>query len=98
MSPDAANKIQQLRDVDDREAALSIYMLEVGRLTLDEFEILRSLSAWSGRVAAAHTVLREDQEVEELPRFNPDRFKSMKTPVLLLLGGGSPPVYSDFIK
>ena len=60
ISPDVANKIQPLLDVDDRGAALSIYMLEVGRLTLDELEILRSLPDWSGRVAAAHTVLRED--------------------------------------
>lgn len=64
MSPDVANKIQQLLDVDGRGAALSIYMLEVGRLTLDELEILHSLPDWSGRVAAAHTVLREDQKVE----------------------------------
>ncbi|MCC4769297.1 hypothetical protein FXV91_03500 [Methanosarcina sp. DH2] len=63
MSPDVVNKIKQLLDVDDREAVLSIYILEVGRLTLDELEILRSLPAWSGRVAAAHTVLREDQKV-----------------------------------
>lgn len=59
---------------------------------------MRSLPAWAGRVAAAHTVLREDQLAGELPAFNPERFKSMRTPTLLLLGGNSPPMYSDFIK
>jgi len=85
-------------DEGDRDGAVSIFMLEVAEIPPDELDILRSSPSWPGRVTAAHTILREIQKVEELPSFNPKRFRSMKVPTLLLLGGDSPPGYSDFIK
>lgn len=55
-----------------------------------ELEVLRSMPVWAARVAAAHTVLREMQGSENYV-FQPERFRQMRTPTLLLLGGDSPP-------
>ena len=52
-------------------------------------ELLRSLPAWAGRVAAAHTIPRE-MRAEEGYRFDPERFRELRTPTLLLVGGDSP--------
>ena len=61
-----------------------------------EMEILQSSPSWSARVATAHTILRELRGSNEYI-FEPDRFSSLMTPTLLLLGGDSPSFFGAAI-
>ena len=45
---------------------------------------------WPGRVAAAHTIRRELREIDRYA-FEPLRFRTVRTPTLLLRGGESLP-------
>lgn len=58
-----------------------------------ELNLLRSLPSWHARIQAAPTMLREILSVREYS-FDPARFKSLETPVLLLVGGETSPVYT----
>lgn len=81
--------MQELLAKDQREAALECFFREVVRMPANQLEVLRSMPVWAARVAAAHTVLREMQSSESYV-FQPERFRQMRTPTLLLLGGDSP--------
>ena len=52
-------------------------------------EQLRAAPTWPVRVAAAHTVAREVR-AEEAYVLEPERFRDVAAPALLLLGGESP--------
>ena len=58
-------------------------------MTPAELEQLRASPTWSARVAAAHTVAREIR-AEEAYRVDPERFRDLAAPTLLLLGEESP--------
>lgn len=97
LPPDVAARMQTLLDANDREGVVSTFLREVAGITAAELEMLRAAPSWPGRVAAAHTIRREINALEGLPRFDAERFKAIKLPVLLLLGGDSPPLYGDAI-
>ena len=82
-------RLQALLDAGDHEAAVTIYYREVADLSREDIDRLKVSPAWPERVAAAHTLLREAQ-AEEAYTLDPQRFKSMQTPTLLLQGGDSP--------
>jgi pimeloyl-ACP methyl ester carboxylesterase len=88
--------MKALLDAGDREGVIRALMVDALGSTAEEFELVRSAPSWPGRVAAAHTLLREDEAEETLPPFDPERFKGLRIPVLLLLGGDSPAYFSDF--
>lgn len=97
LPPDVVTRMQTLLQANDREGVISTFLLEIARIPPNELELLRTVPSWPGRVAAAHTILREINALEGLPPFNPARFHTLKTPTLLLLGGDSPPLYSETI-
>jgi pimeloyl-ACP methyl ester carboxylesterase len=72
------------------EALLILY--EIAQISPEELNLLRSLPSWKARVLAAHTIPREQINVENYS-FDPNRFKNLKTPTLLLVGGESSPFY-----
>jgi pimeloyl-ACP methyl ester carboxylesterase len=82
----------------DNDNAIATFLLEVAQVPPDEVALMRSLPSWEGRVAAAHTILRELESIEALPQFDAKRFEKLKTPTLLLLGGASPAGYDQSIK
>jgi len=84
------DRLQAHLDAGDREAVLTTLYREVVRLPADEIEQLRSSSAWSARVATAHTLPREAR-AEERYKFETRRFEDLQTPTFFLLGGESPP-------
>ncbi|MCL4263064.1 MAG: alpha/beta hydrolase [Anaerolineae bacterium] len=98
LSSEVAATLQALLDAGDREGVIRTFLLKVAQVPPAELELLRSLPAWAGRVAAAHTILREIIALEQLPLFDPARFKTFKIPTLLLLGGDSPPLYREIIE
>jgi pimeloyl-ACP methyl ester carboxylesterase len=81
-------QIEELVARDEREEAL-VHALRLFGLTPEEVEQIRASSTWSARVAAAHTVAREIR-AEEAYRVDPERFRDLAVPALLLLGDESP--------
>ena len=81
-------RIEELVEGGEREEAL-VYALGLFGLTPDEVEQLRAAPTWPVRVAAAHTVAREVR-AEEAYVLEPERFRDVAAPALLLLGGESP--------
>jgi pimeloyl-ACP methyl ester carboxylesterase len=64
-------------------------MREVAGLPPETVDHLRTLPVWQTRVAAAHTIPRELRAVKAY-RFDPERFRDLGVPTLLLSGGDSP--------
>jgi len=73
-----------------RDELLEIFMREVAGLPADQIALMRSLPAWRGRLAAAHTIPREERANREYV-FDPARFAAIRVPTLMLTGGDSPP-------
>lgn len=89
---DARAKILAYAGAGEWEQAL-VMLYEAGGMSADELHLLRSLPSWHARIQAAPTMLREILSVREYA-FDPIRFKNLKTPVLLLVGGETDPVYT----
>lgn len=89
--------MQSLIQQGKKEEALILFFKEAVKMPEDEFVAYRKLDMWKKRVQIAHTVLREiiiDKEYE----FIPEKFNHMTTPTLLLLGGDSPPLFTNAIE
>jgi len=79
-----------LKAGNPEEAVLILY--KIAQISTDQLTLLRSLPSWAAMVFAAHGIPREQISVENYS-FNPDRFRNMKTPTLLMLGAESSPFY-----
>jgi pimeloyl-ACP methyl ester carboxylesterase len=86
--PEDLARIDDLVARGEREEAL-VFALGAFGLTAEEVEQFRALPTWDERVEAAHTVTREVR-AEESYGVDPERFRNLTTPVLLLLGERSP--------
>ncbi len=83
------DRLDALLAAGDREGVLTTFMQAVVRMPSREFELRRASIAWPERVAAAHTLPRE-LRAQERYRFIAERFRGLRTPTLLLVGGDSP--------
>jgi pimeloyl-ACP methyl ester carboxylesterase len=72
-----------------REDVVVTLLRDIAGMTEEQLTVARSFPSWAGRVAAAHTVVRETR-TEERQRFDPARFAGFRTPTLLLRGSESP--------
>jgi pimeloyl-ACP methyl ester carboxylesterase len=90
-------RLQALLDAGEREQVVITMLRELVGMPQDEIELLQSSSAFPARVAAAHTVPRETRAEEEY-RFEPERFKNLRIPTLLMLGGDSPAFFKTTIE
>ncbi len=88
-SPQVLSKLQTLLDAGDREGALVTFQQEIVHAPPHEIALLRSSPSWPARIATVHTVLRELREANVYV-FEATRFRDLKIPTLLLLGGDSP--------
>jgi pimeloyl-ACP methyl ester carboxylesterase len=91
------NQLQALLDAGDRVGVLTTFMHEVVRMPAHELEFFQASPAFPARVAAAHTLPRE-LRAHETYHFEPERFKNLHVPTLLLLGGDSPPFFKAAIE
>ena len=82
-------RFEALVEAGEREAALVAAYGSFG-LTSAEVAQIRDSPVWPERVAAVHTIAREIR-AEEGYAIEPERFARLDIPVLLLLGGESPP-------
>src|SRR5688500_8690187 len=87
--PDVVQRLEDLLEAGDRDELVGFFMREVAGLPPDQVELLRSLPAWEARLAAAHTIPREERVTREYV-FDPNRFRALRVPTLFLQGGESP--------
>lgn len=85
--PGVADRMEALLASGEPEEALLLFMRDVVQMRPDELAVYRTLPAWTRRVAAAHTIVRETSAV---PSFDPAEAARIEVPVLLLVGGDSP--------
>jgi pimeloyl-ACP methyl ester carboxylesterase len=83
------DRLEALLKAGDREGILTTHYRDLVGMSPDEIEQFRASPAWPVRLASAHTVPRELRALERYA-FDPDRFRELQTPTLLLLGGDSP--------
>jgi pimeloyl-ACP methyl ester carboxylesterase len=88
--PALQERMDALLAEGERERALEAFFREIVRMPDHEFERYRALPAWQARIAAAHTITREDRGQAERT-FDPEEAKKITVPVLLMVGGDSPP-------
>ena len=85
-------RLRALLAAGERDQLLALFMREVAGLPPEQVELLRSLPAWQARLAAAHTIPREELANRQY-RFSPDRFRGLHVKTLLLQGGDSPDAF-----
>jgi pimeloyl-ACP methyl ester carboxylesterase len=85
----AVERLQAQLDAGDREGVLTAIFCEIAGMPRHEFEQLRSLPTWPARVARANLLVRESW-AETRYIVEPQRFRDVRVPVLLLSGGDSP--------
>lgn len=82
-------RMENLLAQDRREEVVEALLGELAGLTTEQLEHSKADPSWPGRVAAAHTVVRETRAEDEY-RFDPDRFATLGVPTLLLAGSETP--------
>jgi pimeloyl-ACP methyl ester carboxylesterase len=90
-TPEQLERLDTLLAKGDREGVVRALFAEIAGFPPHEMELLTSSPMWPGRVAAAHTIPREAR-AEESYRLPADQVSKLSIPVLLLLGGDSPPL------
>jgi pimeloyl-ACP methyl ester carboxylesterase len=88
------DRLEELLAADERDELLAVFLGEVAGLPEDQIALMRSLPAWEGRLAAAGTIPREERVTREYV-FDPERFRELRVPTLLLQGGDSPPAFAQ---
>lgn len=79
---------------DDHDALVATFLREIVQVSERDVAMMRADPAWKGRVATAHTIGREMRAAEHF-RFEPARFRDVKIPIGMLLGGESPAFLKD---
>jgi pimeloyl-ACP methyl ester carboxylesterase len=92
--PDLVARMETLLSDGEREAALVFFLREIAGLSAQEIQVLKDAPSWPGRVAAAHTLPREERAADAYA-FDPSRFVAVTVPTLLIQGGDSDPLYQE---
>ena len=71
-----ADRMAELLAQGRREEVVIALLRELAGLSADQLELAMVAPSWPGRVAAAHTVVRETR-AEDRYRFEPDRFAAL---------------------
>jgi pimeloyl-ACP methyl ester carboxylesterase len=90
--PHVVARLEELLAAGERDELLAVFLHEVAGLPSDQIALMRSLPAWEGRLAAAHAIPREERVNREYA-FDPERFRELRVPTLLLQGGDSPAAF-----
>lgn len=84
----ALRTVERQLGAGEVDVALVTVMRDVVGVPAADIETMRAMPAWPGRVAAAHTVLRELQ-AEATWIFDPARYRDLAAPTLFLTGSES---------
>jgi pimeloyl-ACP methyl ester carboxylesterase len=91
VGPSIIDRMQAMLETGDMEGVLVTMYRDLVEMPPEELELLRSQrDAWAVRLRNAPTLPRELRALERYT-LAPERFESMETPTLLLVGGDSPP-------
>ena len=86
--PGSRERLEELLAAGDREGVIIAFMREVVGVSEEEVELIRASAGWEERLAAAHTIPREFADGDY--GFRPERFRELRVPTMLLMGGESP--------
>jgi pimeloyl-ACP methyl ester carboxylesterase len=86
--PHLPDRLSSILETGDRDAMLVTFFKEAVGAPDAQIEALRADPSWAGRVASAHTALRELADGDYI--FEPGRFHQLTVPTLLLIGENSP--------
>lgn len=89
-SPALDAKFETLLEAGKQEEVLLLFFREIVKMPPHEIAAIQAGVHWPERIAEAYTIHRELRGIDRYV-FTPQRFHGLKTPVLLLLGGESPP-------
>jgi pimeloyl-ACP methyl ester carboxylesterase len=88
--PGLIDRLEGLRAAGDVEGMLVAMLRELVEMPPEEIELLRAQKeAWAVRLSNAPTIPRE-LRADAGYWFAPERFRSLRTPTLFLVGGDSP--------
>jgi pimeloyl-ACP methyl ester carboxylesterase len=93
---DLPDRLEAMLAGGDRDRVIRTFLAEATGMPAEEISRLASLPAWTGRLAAAHTLPRELRTVDDY-RLRAGRFGRLSIPTLLLLGGNSAPNFGKAI-
>lgn len=85
------DRLDALLAAGDGDGVVTMLFADIAGFPPHEMELLKSLPFWAARVAMAHTIPRESR-AEEAYRLPADQLGKLTIPVLLLVGGDSPPL------
>jgi pimeloyl-ACP methyl ester carboxylesterase len=91
-SPELIERIDTLLRAGDRDEVVATTARQVAGQPPEVVAYMRAQPSWRARVAAAHTIPRE-LRAPNTYRFDPDRFRDLAVPTLLLNGTESPPFF-----
>jgi len=82
-------RMQSLLGAGDRDGVVTLLLQEIVLVPPDEIDLLRSMPAWAGQVAAAHTIPREFSSFDDYV-LDLTKLSILTVPTLFLTGGDSP--------
>jgi pimeloyl-ACP methyl ester carboxylesterase len=91
---EVVGRLEALLEAGERDELLVVFMAEVAGVSPEQIELMRSLPAWQGRLAVAHTIPRE-LRAERAYSFDASRFRDVRIPTLLLTGEASPRPFAE---
>jgi len=89
ISQDVTERMREMMDEGRKEDALEFFMRDVVCMPEHELSAYRELPMWQHRIQLAGTILTE-AELETEYHFDPDKFRDIRIPVMMLAGGDSP--------
>lgn len=95
--PGVPDRIQTLIDSGRLEAGLEVFFREVVRMPDRELEAYRQLPVWKVRIQLTPTIPRE-MMLDQTYHFDKEKFEDLQVPIMLLLGGDSPPLFQQAIE
>lgn len=93
-SPGVTDRLETLLQAGDLDEVVATMARRFAGAPPEMVEFLRTQPAWRARVAAAHTIPRELRAVRTY-RFDPERFRGLTVPTLLLFGSESAPAFRE---
>ena len=83
--PGSLERLEELMAAGEREAVLETFLREFANMSGQEIAAYRTQPSWQGRVAAAHTIIREERAFQERA-FAPEVAGGIAMPTLLMVG------------
>ena len=88
-APAHIRRLGALLEKDDRDGLVSLFLSRFVRTSSDEIDAMRTSPGWSDRLEVAHTIPREMYAQASQYCFDPERFRTLIIPTLLLVGDDS---------